>query len=129
MKVYQAASGRWLVFSNGIKSSYFILESEARSMADKIVFSQRCKDFSTSLAALFMESKDIEGVYFDEGFNDVGSDPIVDVDISGLGITAADVGAFITVVQQLQKFDIGDGGDPVVTADYGSSVNRMREDT
>lgn len=97
-------------------------------MADKIKFSEQGQAFCTALAALFKNAPDLEGVYFDEGFNDVGGDPIADIDIESLGITAADVEAFITVAQQLQKFDIGDGGDPVATANYGASVNRMRTD-
>ncbi len=127
-RVYQAADGRWIVFNNDIKSGYFNTESEALSMADKIKFSEQCQTFSTTLAQLFKQAPDLEGVYFDEGFNGGGSDPIVDGDIVSLGITAADLSAFITVAQQLQKFDIGNGGDPVITADYGSSVNAMRTD-
>jgi hypothetical protein len=129
-KVYQAADGRWLVFSNGIKSDYFVTESEAQNMADKIKFTSQAQAFCTSLAHLFKEAIDLEGVYFDEGFNDVGADPIIDGDISSLpgNPTAATVAAFITVAQQLQKFDVGDGGDPVTTANYGASVNAMRTD-
>ncbi len=128
--VYQAADGRWLVFNNGIKSDYFNTEAEARNMADKIKFTEQSQAFCTSLAALFKDAKDLEGVYFDEGFNDVGSDPIIDDDISSLpgSPTATQVTAFVTVAQQLQKFDIGDGGDPVATDNYGASVNAMRTD-
>jgi hypothetical protein len=129
-RVYQAADGRWLIFNNGIKSGYFTLESEARNMADKIKFSSQAQEFCTTLAQLFKDARDLHGVYFDEGFNDIGSDPIVDVDIESLpgSPTAADVTAFVTVAEQLQKFDIGDVADPVINANYGTSVNRMRTD-
>lgn len=129
MNIYQAGNDKWIVFSNGIKSDYFNTEAEARNMADKIKFTEQAQDWCTRLAVLFKEAPDLEGVYFDEGFNDVGSDPITDDDIEDpLGVTADNVEAFITVAQQLQKFDIGDGGDPVVTLNYGASVNAMRTD-
>ena len=96
-------------------------------MADKIKFSQESQAFATRLAQLFKQAPDLEGVYFDEGFN-TGPTAITDGDIASLGITAADVTAFITVAQQLQKFDIGDVGDPVVNANYGASINAMRTD-
>jgi hypothetical protein len=124
----QTADGRWLVYNNGIKSDYFNTESEARAMANKIKFTERCQEFSTQLAKLFKEARDLESVYFDEEFNDVGTDPIINEDIESTGNTAADVAAFITVAQQLQKFDVGDGTDPVVTGNYGASINRMRGD-
>ncbi len=97
-------------------------------MADKIKFTEQAQGWCTSLATLFKEAPDFEGVYFDEGFNDIGSNPIIDEDVESLGVTAANVEAFITVAQQLRKFDIGDVGDPVATANYGASVNRMRRD-
>lgn len=130
MTVYQAADGRWLVFNNDIKSDYFNTESEARNMADKIKFTEQAQAFCTSLAALFKNAKDLDGVYFDEGFDGGGGDPIINEDISSLpgSPTAAKVASFITVAQQLQKFDVGDGADPVVTANYGASVNAMRTD-
>lgn len=125
--VYQSSDGQWLVYNNGIKT-FFATESEARNMADKIKFTEQGQDWCTRLAALFREAPDLEGVYFDEGFDGVGSDPIIDADIDSLGVTAADVAAFITVAEQLQKFDIGDVGDPVINANYGAPVNRMRTD-
>lgn len=128
MNVYQAANGKWLLFNNGIKSGYFNLEGEAITMADKIKYASQAQTFCTSLAQLFKNAPDLEGVYFDEGFDGIGSDPITDIDIVSLGITAANLAAFITVAQQLQKFDIGDGGDPVITNNYGVSVNAMRTD-
>ena len=130
MNIYQAADGRWIVFNNDVKSDYFNTEAEARNMADKMKFTTQAQAFCTNLAALFKEARDLEGVYFDEGFDSVGSDPIIDDDISSLpgSPTGAKIAAFITVAQQLQKFDIGNGADPVATANYGASVNAMRTD-
>jgi hypothetical protein len=125
--IYQSSDGQWIVFVGGVKT-FFATQEEAISMADKVKYSKQAQDWCTRLAALFREAPDLEGVYFDEGFDVAGIDPITDGDIEDLGITAANVGAFITVAQQLQKFDIGDGGDPVTTANYGASVNAMRTD-
>lgn len=124
-RVYQAADGRWIVFSNGVKSIYFNTESEARIMANKLTFAGQAQAFCTSLAALFKEAKDLDAVYFSEGFDGAGSDPITDADLVSLGITAAEVSAADTMLQQITNFqnDIA-----VVTGDYKVTVNAMRTD-
>jgi hypothetical protein len=85
--VYQAADDRWLCFSNGVKSAYFDTEREARNVADKIKFSAQGQAFCTKLAELFRNARDLEEVYFDEGFNDVGSDPDEDRCLNGTRIS------------------------------------------
>lgn len=128
-RVYQSADGQYIVFNNDIKT-FFATEAEAENMADKIKFTQQAQAWCTKLAVLFRDAPDLEGVYFDEGFHSGGGDAIEDGDISNLpgSPTAAAVSAFITAAQQLQKFDIGDTEDPVVNANYGSSINTMRTD-
>lgn len=125
-RVYQAADGRWLVFNNGVKSIYFNTESEAEDMADKIKFANQAQAFCTSLATLFKNAKDLDGVYFSEGFDGAGSDPITDADLVSLGITAAEVSATDTMLQQITNFQ---NNIAVVTADYKATVNAMRTDT
>ncbi len=124
-RVYQAADGRWLVFSNGVKSIYFNTESEAQIMADKIKFANQTQAFCTSLATLFKNAKDLDGVYFSEGFDGGGSDPITDADLVSLGITAAEVSATDTMLQQITNFQ---NNIAVVTGDYKVTVNAMRTD-
>lgn len=126
IKVDQIADNEWAVKIIGTKLQYFFnTVEEAMNMASKLTFTQDAQDFSTRLAALFAEAPDLEGVYFDRGYNGGGSDPIVDGDIAGLGVTAAQVTAFITMIQQLQNFA---GNSAVTSGDYSATVNAMRTD-
>ncbi len=124
--VYQAGDGQWIVFSNGIKT-YFLntQELEAQAMANKISFAEKAQDISTRLANIFDEATDLRSVYFDRGYNDVGSDPIIDGDISSLGITAANIASFTTMAEQLANFA---NNAPVSADDYDATVNALRTD-
>lgn len=124
-RVYRATDGRWIVFNNGIKSGYFTLESEAISMANKIEFAKKCQVANTIVAQLFLDTKDLDGVYFDEGFDGAGSDPIINDDLVSLGITAAELSLGITLFQQIQNLR---NNDPVTTGDYQATVNALRSD-
>ena len=64
-------------------------------------------------------------VYFDRGYNVGGTNLIVDLDIIGLGITAAKLGALITLIQQLKNFV--DNG-VAAKGDYDNTLNNMRTD-
>lgn len=123
--VYQAADGRWIVFNNGIKSGYFSLESEAQNMATKITFAEQAQGMATSLAQLGDNLSDLESVYFDRGYNSGGADQIVDGDIVSLDITATQLGALVTLAQQLSNFL---GNASVTTADYDATLNVVRTD-
>ncbi len=125
-QVYQASDGKWIVLNNDQKT-YFLSnqEQEARIMADKIKFTNQVCTWSTNLAVLFKNARDLQGVYFDEGFDGAGSDPITDVDVTSLGVTATDVSSVVTLLQQLQNLE---NNIAVITGDYGSIVNRMRTD-
>lgn len=123
--VYQAADGRWRVFNNGIKSNYFTLESEARDMATKLTFGEQSQNDATTLAQVADKLTNLETVYFDRGYNSGGSNPIVDGDIVSLNITAADLGALITLIQQLNNFL---GNVAVTTGDYDATLNTVRTD-
>ncbi len=123
--VYQAADDQWVVLSNGIKI-YFAInnESEARNMADKITFAEKAQDISTRLAILVDEGTNLRTVYFDRVYN-TGGTAIIDADIVSLGITAANISSFITLVEQLQNFvDFL----TVTEADYDTTLNAMRTD-
>lgn len=123
--VYQAADGRWIVFNNGIKSGYFSLESGARNMATKLVFSEQAQVMATSLAQLGDNLSDLESVYFDRGYNGGGADQIVDSDIISLNITATQLALLVTLAQQLSNFL---GNLAVTQADYDATLNAIRTD-
>lgn len=94
-------------------------------MANKIKFAKNCQEANTTVAQLFLLTKDLDGVYFDEGFNDVGSDPIIDDDLTSLGITAVELALGITLFQQIQNLRNNDSVDP---GDYQATVNALRAD-
>ena len=123
--VYQASDGRWLVFNNEIKSDYFNTEAEAVDMATKITWATQAQVDATTLAQVADRLANLETVYFDRGYNSGGSDPIGDGDVVTLGITAAQLGSLVTLIQQLNNFL---GNVAVITADYDSTLNVVRSD-
>jgi len=123
--VYQAADGRWIVFSNGIKSDYFGTKGEALKMANKIEFAKKVQAISTTIAQLYLDTKDLDSVYFTQSFDGSGADPIIDADIASLGITAAEVAAGDTLFQQIQNLR---NNAAVTAGDYQSTVNALRDD-
>ena len=125
MNVYQAADGRWLVYNNGIKSSYFNTESEARNMATKLTFSSKAQSLATTLAQASNDLDDLVTVYYDEGFNSGGADPIANGNIESLGITAVELGNMITFAEQFNDFL---NNAAVATLDRDPTLNAMRTD-
>lgn len=125
-KVDQIADNEWAVKILGTKLQYFYNTiEEATDMASKLEFAGDMQAFSTQLAQLFRDAPDLESVYFDRGYNGGGADPIVDGDVAGLGITAAQIASGITLIQQLQNFA---DNAAVTTGDYGSTTNALRTD-
>lgn len=124
-RVYQASDGRWLVFNNDIKSSYFNLQEDAETMATKITWATQAQTDATTLAQVADRLANLETVYFDRGYNSAGSDPIADVDVVSLGITATQLGSLVTLIQELNNFL---GNSAVTTADYDSTLNAVRND-
>lgn len=96
-------------------------------MADKVLFATTVRDQATRLANLIAESNELVAAYFDRGFNGGGADPIIDGNVSGVGVTAAQVGSWITLAQQLLMFRDGVTIGRV-DADYGSTMNVLRTD-
>lgn len=125
MNVYQAADGQWIVYNNGIKSPYFNTEAEALIMADKIEFAKKVQAVNTTIAQLFLDTKDLDSVYFSEGFDGAGSDPITDADLVSLGITAAELALGDTLFQQIQNMR---NNSAVTSGDYQATVNALRSD-
>jgi hypothetical protein len=124
-QVYQAADGRWIVFNNGIKSDYFTLESEAQTMATKITWAGQAQTDATTLAQVADRLANLETVYFDRGYDSGGSNPITNDDVVSLNVTAADLAALITLIQQLNNFL---GNSAVTAGDYDATLNTVRTD-
>ena len=94
-------------------------------MADKVTFANKAQNTATKLAQAIDAANNLETVYFDRGYNVGGANPIVDLDVIGLGITAGTLGGLITLIQQLRNFV---DNAAVATGDYDSTLNKMRTD-
>jgi hypothetical protein len=69
---------------------------------------------------------ELYGAYFDCGWNSGGVNQIVDADLSDqYSLSAADLGAFITLVEQLVKL-LGSGSEAIANADYAATLNKAR---
>ncbi len=121
-----SVGNQWIVFNNNIKV-FFSADNEqgARLMANKITYGAMAQIISNRLANAIDEGINLENVYFDRGYNSGGGNDIIDADIESLGITASNLAAFITLVQQLQNFA---NNQTVTEADYDSTLNIMRTD-
>ena len=97
-------------------------------MSDQSMKQAYCRQLQTDANAIASIRKvldDRRGVYFDRGYNSGGSNPIIDADVSDLDLTAAQVGNWITLLEQLEKFFTNQS---VTTADYDATLSTMRRD-
>lgn len=94
-------------------------------MATKLTFGEQSQKDATTLAQVADRLTNLETVYFDRGYNSVGTNPIVDGDIVSLNITAADLAALVSLTQQLNNFL---GNLAVTTGDYDATLNTVRTD-
>lgn len=91
----------------------------------KQTFCQQLQSDAAALAAIRKILDDRKGVYYDRGYNSGGSNPIIDADVSALDLTAAQVGSWITLLEQLEKFFTNTA---VTTADYDATLSTIRRD-
>jgi hypothetical protein len=94
-------------------------------MATKLTFASKAQDLATTLAHASNDLDDLVTVYFDEGFDSGGADPIANGDIESLGITAVELGSMITFAQQFNDFL---NNAAVATLDRDPTLNAMRTD-
>ncbi len=124
--VYQSADGQWIVFNNDIKT-FFATQPEAITMSEKIKFAEEVQEFSTAFALLVEKLPTFQKVWSDrEYLSGTGDLAIIDADIESLGITKAQLTAFISpFVEQLQNFN---GNLSVTTNDYAAVISALRTD-
>lgn len=93
-------------------------------MSKKITFADQALRLNKKIAEAMDQIAATSSAYFDNGFDSAGSDPILDTDLAERpGLTAADLSAFITLLNELNKF-FEDGA--VTQADYSATVNKLR---
>lgn len=94
-------------------------------MSKKLDFAQAVQKSATSLAQVADEIINLQTVYIDRGYVGGGTDPIIDADIAVIGITAAEIGAVMTLATELSNFL---NNSAVSTHDYDADLNKIRAD-
>jgi hypothetical protein len=91
--------------------------------ASKTQFVNNIQILANQLESARVLADEIATAYFKMGFNGGGSNPIVDADVTGNGLTAAKVSNLVTLAQQLGNFF---GNAAVTQADYRATLDQTR---
>lgn len=95
-------------------------------MSKKSDFVAAAQELSTVLAKAAPQFQWLFETYFDRGYNVGGVNPLLAVDVPAeLQITAADIGAFITLAENVGKFL---SNQAAFQSDYGATLNKLRVD-
>ena len=124
MTVYQTATGTWIYF-DGENKRRFITESEAVDMATKMTWSTQAQMDATTFAQVADRLVNLRTVYFDRLYDAGNTNEIIDSDVVALGITAAQLGALVTLAEHLEAF-LNNGA--VATLDRDPTLNAIRTD-
>ncbi len=92
---------------------------------NKITFASQAQDVCNSLGQALNDCDNLFQTFFDRGYNSGGGDQIIDADIASLKITAADLGSFINLAEQINKLM---NNQATTQADWFTTVNKMRTD-
>jgi hypothetical protein len=90
----------------------------------KVDFALSAREAVTALAEAAERIAELCEIYFDSGYDALGSNPIVDEDIDGHDMTAQGLANFAALAENLDLFL--NNGDPIVF-DYQSKINAFRE--
>ena len=116
MRIYQAADGRWILWT-GSEKIYFDTQMEALEAMAKIDLAKAIIYQVQTLAKPMDESSDVLQEYFDSGIT------FTDGDVEALGITAAQVTACSTLLENVGKFF---SGTTPTNAAYRTTINSVR---
>lgn len=95
-------------------------------MSKKTDFIIAAQEASTVLGKLAPKFQVLFETYFDRGYNNGGTNPLVDGDIPAeLGIAAADIAGFITLAENVGKFL---NNEAAFQSDYQATINKIRTD-
>ena len=92
---------------------------------EKDRFAKKMQAMAELAAAVVAQCRDLVKVYFARGYDGSGADPIVNADVAGLELTAADVSAGITFAQQMVA--LADNA-AVTESDYAATLAKLRTD-
>ena len=116
MRIYQAADGRWILWT-GTAKLYFDTQMEALQTMDKLKLAQAIIYQTQLHAKPNDEGGDVLQEYFDSGV------AFTDEDVAPLGVTAAQVVSCLTLLENAAKFY---NGNTPANAAYRVTVNAVR---
>lgn len=116
MYIYQAANGQWILWT-GNEKIYFATQAEALQVMSKIDLAKAIIFQAQLLARPMDEGADVLQEYFDSGVT------FTDEDVAALGITAAQVTACLTLIENAGKFFTGNNP---TNAAYRATINAVR---
>jgi hypothetical protein len=120
MADYRQSGGTWFVVDGG-REYVFASEQEARQTMAKLATAQAIVRTVQSLAAATDSATDLEKEYFD-----VQGAGWVDGDVEALGITAAQLGGCLTLLQQFAKLMTAQATTPLDNTATLNSVRRVQ---
>lgn len=123
--IYDAAMEKWEVSGIAPAPMYFDSAEEAHNVMSKTKFVENLQELMNALGKVMDEGPDMVQAYFDRTYNSNASNEIVDSDIATTGLTAAQAGSMITVLQNFTAFCVG--GSPTVDT-YRVTINTTRSD-
>jgi len=115
LTIYHDVVNGW-VFFDGLTQRFFGTEQEARNAMAKLDTAKAIVQAVQSLAPATDSAGDLEAEYFD-----IGS--WVDADVEALGITAADLAACLTLLQQVDKLMTNQATSAAM---YRATLNKVR---
>ena len=92
-------------------------------MGRKLDFAEAVRTKVTALDDLVSSMNELRDIFQHSGYNAGGSDPITDEDLEALGMTAANLAAFNTFVENVNLF-LKDG-EPL-QYDYAAAIDAFR---
>ncbi len=128
MRVYQRTQDlKWILIygpGDSLKAT-FDTQGEAINMSKKVEFVTHLQAEITSLAKVVDAVDALGEVYTDRGYQAGGGDAITTVDVEGMGLTAEQVYAMVTALQQFLRYATNLA---VTTGDYRLTFNQTRTD-
>ncbi len=88
-------------------------------------FAVQCQSVDTTIARAIEDARALEETWSTRTYNAGGNDELVDADVAGLEITAAQVTAFIVLAGELAKLV---DNEAVTQAYYSITLNAIRTD-
>ena len=117
MRIYQTGIGTWVLLAGDGTKQYFETEMEAKIAMSKLELAQAIIYQAQLHAKPLDENPDVLQEYFDSGIT------FTDEDVAALGITAAQVTACLTLLENVGKFY---AGNSPANAAYRVTINAVR---